>query len=113
MAEPTVHDISRRQDESTAATQRLTEALDRLSTRIDALPDSIDKTYVRKDVANERAQRVDAALASLASSLREHAEQTEAKFDRVANTTRWFVGIVLIPIGLAVIAILSANGGFK
>jgi hypothetical protein len=111
MTDPTMHDIARRQDESTEAMKRLAQSLDRMSDRIDALPDTIDRIYVRKDVALERAQRVDASLASLAANLREHSTQTQEQFERLAGTTRWVIAAVLIPIVLAIFALLSSRGG--
>ena len=109
--DPTLHEIARRQDESNSAMRDLTAALNRVSERIDALPETMERKYVRKEVWEQRNLRVDAALSSLTDTLREHAKQTQDQFDRLSAAVRWVVAAVLIPVVLAVFALLNQHGG--
>lgn len=113
MNEPTLHEIARRQDEVTAAMNRLSSSLDKMSVRIEALPDTIDRTYVRKDVDRERNARMDRTMETLTANLQRQATNTQEQFDKLTTTIRWVVAAVLIPIALAIFALLNARAGAK
>jgi hypothetical protein len=86
--------------QSTDAINRLTAALDRVSARLDALPDMMERTYVRIDVDRQRELLVDRRLDTIAAAI-----------ERSTTTIRWVVSFVLVPTVLAILALLSARGG--
>lgn len=110
--------------------KRLTEALKELSGRLDRLPDTIDRTYVRKDVAQEHDRRVEVVLADLTKGLAEEraariqsyvdeklerdalAKRLEDALDKLDLRFRWLITSVVIPTALAIVGIvLSSHGG--
>lgn len=105
-------ELGRAMDRFASALDKFAARLDAISDRLDKLPMTIDDRYMRKDVMTERNKRVDGALTDLASAVKSTTENSERQFEKLGNNMRWLVGVVFIPIFLAIVALLSQHGGF-
>src|SRR5690348_17825354 len=103
-AEPTMGEVMRRLDE---VARQMTE----LAREMKEDRAAAAATFVRQDVYIAQRQADQAVTTDVATdliTLRRDMETTESK--RVA-TIRWVVGVVLIPIGLALLALVVALRG--
>lgn len=105
----TLSELGRSLDKFATALDKFSARLDAISDRLDNLPLVIDSRYVRKDVNEQRIIRVDRDQAEQDSRIDAVKASMERQFEKLSNNVRWLVGIVLIPVALAVFALLQGR----